>query len=196
MLVANHEADVAERDQVEPTSIAFTRTVGSRLRSVRTEMRLSLQAIESISGQEFRASVLGAYERGERAISLPRLQRLARLYDVPVDLFLPPDADVEHAIRIGDPEERYDPARRLRPRLENAAAKITIDLNRLHSTSGPESDVLAPFLSAIQAQRRDFRGPTITIRAEDHRIVSSLLGVTAEVLCRRLDDLGLRPATG
>ena len=194
--MANHEADVAERDQIETTSVAFTRTVGSRLRAVRTEMRLSLQAIESISGQEFRASVLGAYERGERAISLPRLQRLARLYDVPVDLFLPPDADVENVPRIGDLEERYDPARRLRPRIESAAGKITIDLNRLHSTSGPQRDVLAPFLSAIQAQRKDFRGPMITIRAEDHRIVSSLLGVTPEVLSRRLDELGLRPPTG
>jgi hypothetical protein len=56
--------------------------------------------------------------------------------------------------------------------------------------------VLAPFLSAIQAQRKDFRGPMITIRAEDHRIVSSLLGVTPEVLIRRLDELGLRPPTG
>ena len=103
---------------------------------------------------------------------------------------------MEHAQRTGDREERYDPARRLRPRIESVNGKITIDLNRLHSTSGPETDVLAPFLSAIQAQRRDFRGPMITIRAEDHRIVSSLLGVTPEVLCRRLDELGLRPPTG
>ena len=42
-----------------------------------------------MSEQEFKASVLGAYERGERAISVPRLQRLAKLYDVPVDNLLP-----------------------------------------------------------------------------------------------------------
>ena len=41
------------------------------------------------SQQEFKASVLGAYERGERAISVPRLQRLARFYHVPVDQLLP-----------------------------------------------------------------------------------------------------------
>ena len=35
------------------------------------------------SGEEFKASVLGAYERGERAISVARLQRLARFYGVP-----------------------------------------------------------------------------------------------------------------
>ena len=54
-------------------------------------MRLSLQAVEAMSDQEFKASVLGAYERGERAISVPRLQRLAKLYDVPVDQLLPHD---------------------------------------------------------------------------------------------------------
>ena len=35
--------------------------------------------------------MLGAYERGERAISVPRLQRLARFYNVPVDQLLPAD---------------------------------------------------------------------------------------------------------
>ena len=55
-------------------------------------MRLSLQAVEAMSEQEFKASILAAYERGElgeQAISMPRLQRLAKLYDVPVLLLLP-----------------------------------------------------------------------------------------------------------
>ena len=33
--------------------------------------------------------MLGAYERGERAISVPRLERLAQFYTVPVDQLLP-----------------------------------------------------------------------------------------------------------
>ena len=33
------------------------------------------------STEEFKASVLGAYERGERAISVPRLERLAKFYN-------------------------------------------------------------------------------------------------------------------
>ena len=35
--------------------------------------------------------MLGAYERGERAISVPRLERLAKFYNVPVDQLLPRD---------------------------------------------------------------------------------------------------------
>src|SRR5437879_12323964 len=67
----------------------YAERVGQRLRQVRKQQRLSLQAVEAASNQEFRASVLGAYERGERAISVPRLQRLAKFYNVPVDQLLP-----------------------------------------------------------------------------------------------------------
>jgi transcriptional regulator with XRE-family HTH domain len=53
------------------------RHVGERLRSIRRQKGLSLHDVEARSGHEFKASVLGAYERGERAISVPRLIRLA-----------------------------------------------------------------------------------------------------------------------
>ena len=87
------KASTCSRDdeQEEAARIAYARAVGARLRTMRKQMRLSLQAVEAMSEQEFKASVLGAYERGERAISVPRLQRLAKLYDVPVDQLLPPD---------------------------------------------------------------------------------------------------------
>ena len=54
--------------------------VGERLRSIRRQKGLSLHDVEARSGMEFKASVLGAYERGERAISVPRLLRLAEIY--------------------------------------------------------------------------------------------------------------------
>src|SRR5207247_8626792 len=63
--------------------------VGERLRSIRRQKGLSLHDVEARSGMEFKASVLGAYERGERAISVPRLLRLAEIYRVPPDQLLP-----------------------------------------------------------------------------------------------------------
>ena len=69
----------------EIAAAGYGKAVGDRLRHIRRQKRLSLQEVETISAQEFKASVLGAYERGERAISVPRLQRLARFYKVPVD---------------------------------------------------------------------------------------------------------------
>ena len=78
----------------------YSKAVGERLRHIRRQKRLSLQEVESISAQEFKASVLGAYERGERAISVPRLQRLARFYKVPVDQLLPGDEDVAEELPV------------------------------------------------------------------------------------------------
>src|ERR1700727_204699 len=73
-------------DEMTP---AYARSVGGRLRDIRRQQGLSLQAVEDQSEREFKASVMGAYERGERIISVLRLQRLAGLYGVPVDQLLP-----------------------------------------------------------------------------------------------------------
>src|SRR6056297_1403504 len=67
----------------------YSQQVGERLRVIRKQKRLSLQEVEAQSDQEFKASVLGAYERGERALSVPRLDRLAQFYSVPVEQLLP-----------------------------------------------------------------------------------------------------------
>src|SRR2546425_625730 len=73
----------------EGAPVSYARRVGERLRTIRRQKGTSLHEVEQASKQEFKASVLGAYERGERAISVPRLQRLARFYNVPVDQLLP-----------------------------------------------------------------------------------------------------------
>src|SRR5215475_4486191 len=66
--------------------------VGERLRAIRRQKGLSLHDVEARSNLEFKASVLGAYERGERAISVPRLLRLSEIYEVPSDQLLPRDS--------------------------------------------------------------------------------------------------------
>lgn len=199
MVMVNQPVMSDEDEQEESARAAYARAVGSRLRAVRKQMRLSLQAVEAMSDQEFKASVLGAYERGERAISVPRLQRLAKLYDVPVDQLLPQDDD---ANRWGPAGERADgsapnggdnPARARRAlRPWDGHEKVTIDLTKLNSVSGPERDLLRRFLSMIQVQRQDFNGRMITIRAEDLRAIACLFGVTPDAMSRRLDELGLR----
>ncbi|MGH9133215.1 MAG: helix-turn-helix domain-containing protein, partial [Ilumatobacteraceae bacterium] len=85
-----------EIDDYEGAS-AYSVLVGERLRTIRKQKRLSLHEVESQSDQEFKASVLGAYERGERAISVPRLARLALIYEAPVDQLLPDPGDADGA---------------------------------------------------------------------------------------------------
>ena len=78
-----------EFDDDDVAASPYSRKVGERLRVIRRQKRLSLQEVEATSQEEFKASVLDAYERGERAISVPRLERLAKFYNVPVDQLLP-----------------------------------------------------------------------------------------------------------
>ena len=178
-------------EQEEAARVAYARAVGSRLRAMRKQMRLSLQAVEAMSDQEFKASVLGAYERGERAISVPRLQRLAKLYDVPVDQLLPND-DTTTGGRWGASGTADDSGNGHRAAAISAVPdKVAIDLTKLHTVAGPERDLLRRFLSMIQVHRQDFNGRMITIRAEDVRAIACLFGVTADSMGARLDELGL-----
>lgn len=164
---------------------AYGRRVGERLRAIRRQKRLSLQEVEQISKQEFKASVLGAYERGERAISVPRLQRLARLYNVPVDQLLPPDEGPD----FGIPDSEIDLTDR--PRSIDPSLPVKIDLTRLESLSGPEAEMLNRYLTMIQVQRQDFNGRMLTIRRDDMRAIACILGVGIENAAGRLDELGL-----
>jgi len=163
----------------------YSRRVGQRLRAIRRQKRLSLQEVEISSTEEFKASVLGAYERGERAISVPRLQRLARFYNVPVDQLLPDDGP---DFGLGDQPE---PAADLSPFRNGAVLPVTIDLTRLEALSGPEADMLNRYLTMIQVQRQDFNGRVLTVRREDLGAIACILGVQVESAAPRLSDLGL-----
>jgi transcriptional regulator with XRE-family HTH domain len=59
------------------------------LRLVRKQRGFSLQDVQRETGNEFKASVVGAYERGERQLTVRRLVRLAEVYGVPAYMLLP-----------------------------------------------------------------------------------------------------------
>ena len=160
---------------------SYAEQVGDRLRNIRLQKGLSLHDVEQRSSKEFKASVLGAYERGERSISVPRLQRLAIFYGVPVDHLLP---------RLG-PE--------LAESTTTTAAEeaVCIDLEALEARREPEAQTLGRYLSLIQMQRGDFNGKVLTIRRDDVRVLAAILDQSPGGLIERLDDLGLRrPAFG
>lgn len=191
----------------ETDSAQYARRLGARLRAVRKQKRLSLQAVEASSEKEFKASVLGAYERGERAISVNRLQRLASFYKVPVDQLLPRDgadpagSDRTIDLRTLPPIGNGAGARPGAPAPAAAAGnrrpaqpeegKLTIDLGRLQGAPGPEKELLRRYLSSIQVRRGDFNGRMLTIRDEDVRAIACLFDVSPEVMRARLEQIGL-----
>ena len=178
-------------------SPSYAKRVGERLRLIRKQKGLSLQEVEATSSQEFKASVLGAYERGERAISVPRLQRLARFYNVPVDQLLPrdltdfgPTVDDDDMIDLTPgPDGEPTPPRGVRAIEDD---RVSIDLTRLQTITADEREMLTRYLGMIQVQRQDFNGRVLTIRSEDLRALACLFETTSDVMRRRLDDLGLR----
>src|SRR3546814_13658882 len=88
---------------------AYAVKVGGRLRAIRRQKHLSLQDVEAASNLEFNASVLRAYERGERAIPVPPLPRLARFYLAPVAQPHPAEARPPFGPRPGHTHTQTDP---------------------------------------------------------------------------------------
>jgi len=164
----------------------YGRKVGERLRAIRRQKRMSLQEVEAASNHEFKASVLGAYERGERAISVPRLQRLARFYSVPVDQLLPGNAMPDFGRGDSEVIDLTDSTQ-----AKAVLGSITIDLTRLDTLSGPEADMLNRYLQMIQVQRQDFNGRMLTVRRDDLRAIACILDTTLESAVGTLDELGL-----
>lgn len=152
--------------------------IGERLRAIRRQQGLSLHDVEARSGQEFKASVLGAYERGERALSVGRLMRLAELYDVPADQLLPK----------GGPEVEIDLTRVD----AGMATTMTLDLVRLNQLEHPDAAILARYSATIQRQREDFNGRMLTIRRDDVLVLAAVLGRKPEEFGAHLQELGLR----
>lgn len=153
---------------------AYTRMVGERIRAIRKQKKWSLGELEEQSNNEFKASVVGAYERGERAISVPRLEGLARVLGVPVDQLLPVST------------ERVNDARSVA-----APVKLRIDVAKLSTFSGTEFTMLERYLRMLQVKRQDFNGKVITVRSDDWRAIAVMLDCEIDQVGERLGELGL-----
>lgn len=162
----------------EPASVAealheSSVRLGEQLRAVREERRLSLKDVEAQSESEFKASVLGAYERAERMVSVERLDRLAQFYDVPVERLLP---------RARSERSTSEPA---------STQRLVLDLGKLGALRGSPFDKLARYVRLIREQRSDFDHPVITVRAEDVQAIAAMLQVPVSEVGDRLAALDL-----
>jgi transcriptional regulator with XRE-family HTH domain len=136
----------------EPES-NFSQQVGQRLRSVRRIRGLSLDDVERESGGKWSASAVGAYERGFRNLSLPRLRDLASFYDVPMGVLLGEE----------DGNER------------GPGGRLVIDLVALQAIALPEAESVLRYLRSIILERGDYNGRILSVRRDDLRAVCSLL---------------------
>lgn len=164
----------------EDVPVSYARAVGERLRGLRRQRGLSLLAVEEASNREFKASVLGAYERGERVISVLRLQRLAAFYHVPVDQILPRTATPGPTSADGSAPD-FAPQR-----------PLLIDLVQLNATESIEGQVIRRYINSIRNQRSGLHANLMPIREEDLRVIGRFLERDELSMEMRLVELGLR----
>ena len=140
----------------------FDRALGDRLRAARRRRGWSLHEVERTSSNEFKSSVLGAYERGERSISVQRLHRLAQIYAVEVAHLIPSRDEVDQK-------------------------ETVIDLDAMSSADPSVSDAIDRFLSTIQLRRRSGEAD-LTVRQSDLEFLAALVRADGSTVRRAMND--------
>ena len=154
--------------------------VGERLRHVRHQQDLTLQDVEERSNGQWKAVVVGAYERGDRAISAVKLAALADFYGVPVSALLP---EPEGASRNGWHQQ------------EPEVDRVVIDLTRLETQGERNGDpallALSRFVHTIQQVRGDYNGRMMTLRQSDLQTLAVFNGLTGDEFAEELKTRGV-----
>ncbi|HVM53972.1 MAG TPA: transcriptional regulator [Acidimicrobiales bacterium] len=164
-----------EREATDET-LPFSREVGQRLRAVRRQRRLSLDDVERQSGGRWSASAIGAYERGFRNLSLPRLRELAEFYSVPM------------ATLLGEIDLRDEASGRV------AGGKVVLDLAKLEALE--EAAPLVRYARSIVLERGDWNGRILSIRKDDVRALASMLHLEEHALLDQLQQWDVLVAPG
>jgi transcriptional regulator with XRE-family HTH domain len=112
---------------------------------------------------EFKPSVLGGYERGERTISLERFTQLAKLYGVPADRLV---GEILGTV----PGE----------------VEIVIDLNRLALLDEREVRAVAEFVHNVRTKRGDYFTDVISLRSGDVDALAFSSGLAPTELVSKL----------
>ena len=148
----------------------YAKSLGARLRAIRTQQGLSLHGVEEKSRGRWKAVVVGSYERGDRAVTVQKLAELAAFYGVPVGELLPG----------GSPSAASEQPPRL-----------VLDLERLADAPVAEAGPLLRYAATIQSQRGDYNGKVLTIRQEDLRALAVIYDKPPSILTEDLSAWGV-----
>jgi transcriptional regulator with XRE-family HTH domain len=146
----------------------YAKTLGARLRAVRTQQYQSLRGVERNSGGRWKAAALGSYERGDRALLVQRLCELADFYGVAVSDLLPAGGGPLPGAGAVSP------------------ARIVLNLDKVAALSDPTAQLLCCLAASIQRQRGGVKMGTLGVRREDLRTVALMYDSTFEALTKRL----------
>jgi transcriptional regulator with XRE-family HTH domain len=133
---------------------------------------MSLHDVQAASAGRWKAAVVGAYERGDRNVTVARLFELTEFYGVSVGEVFEAPAVAEVA-----PAE--------------VGARVVINVDRLELVPAVDRDPIERLIRAIQSSRDISGEPTLTIRQDDLRTLALLYRVDTSELIERLEIWGL-----
>jgi transcriptional regulator with XRE-family HTH domain len=130
---------------------------------MRQERGFTLREVSTRSAGMFKPSVLAAYERGERGISLERFHSLANVYGIPPERLL---AEVGRRIEQ-------------RPR-------DVVNVGAVRELQGPAAGTVRLFVERVM-RLRGVRADTVTLRIGDLQVLSTSVGLSERDLRKAVD---------
>jgi len=142
--------------------------VGRALRRARNTRGLTLHEVRRLSDGAFKPSAVGAYERGERQITVERFCDLSHVYG------MSPDRLLLGALATVWPESR---------------ASVVVHLDRLGPVEDGTRRAVADFVADIHKSRGEVGARTIVLRAADLDGLAVLCSRTRQDLIRELPEV-------
>ena len=135
-------------------------SVTENLRKIRIARGWTLSDVERKSHGRWKAVVIGSYERADRSLSIAKAIELADFYGVPLAYLL----GIESSTSLSNSSAQEKPTR------------LMVDLRKISRSK--QSEKLALFTAWITAQRQDWNGEVLTIRASDLSTLALLLNLS------------------
>ena len=142
--------------------------ISQRLRHIRQQQGLTLKQVEIRSRGQWKAVVVGSYERGVRALSLAKAEQLCNFYGVPLSSIL------------NEPQKGE---------IGNLDLGLTLDLRAIRQQlNNPDRFTHQVFdvVHWIASLRNDWNGEVLSLRKSDQEILMILTKKTRPELAQSL----------
>jgi len=137
-----------------------------RIRQLRRERGLTLRDFEEKSGGRIRAIVMGAYERGDRSMSLGKLIEISKVFGI----------ELSHLIGSAELTQSSGTQSSGTQSSGTPSSRYIFDLRVLNSLDdSPQKVILLRYLSRIAEQRGDWAGEVISLRQSDIESLSKVI---------------------
>jgi transcriptional regulator with XRE-family HTH domain len=144
-----------------PMEIEQSERIRIRIRQLRRERGLTLRDFEEKSGGRIRAIVMGAYERGDRSVSLGKLIEISKVFGI----------ELSHLIGSAELTQSSGTQSSATP-----SSRYIFDLRVLNSLEdSPQKVILLRYLSRVAEQRGDWGGEVISLRQSDIESLSKVI---------------------